>query len=250
MKKILLSVLTVLTLMTVLFPSAGSALDMSVGAATWYSWWDMSSDDNTIEYEADPTFLYGPVFSVKFDDDFSVTGAFLYGVFDFTQRDSSTGTTVVNTMDMTRLDGDLALNYRLMSFLKVYLGAKYTSYTFDPYPGITMEHSALGAGAGVSATLPVADSLYLIANVGGVYLWGTEETEYDSSYTMTSDESDDSIDYGVNTTVQLAYYIESASVTVSLGGRYQYLYADYEEGDSLTHQFWGATLSAIYSFSI
>ncbi len=243
MKKILLSVLTVFAFI-IIIPSAVSALDISVGAATWYSWWDMSSNVENVKFEADPTLLYGPVFSVKCTDEINITGAFLYGVYDFKQIYDYAGYEDITKFDMTRMDGDFALNYRLMSYMKLFLGAKYTSYSFENN-ATSVDHSGIGTGAGVSFTLPVADSLYFIANVGGVYLWTTEETKESTGTT-----SEDCKDYGVNTTAQLAYYIEAASVTVSLGGRYQYLIADYAVDDSIKHNFWGATFSAIYSFSI
>jgi hypothetical protein len=57
---------------------------------------------------------------------------------------------------------------------------------------------------------------------------------------------------GVNTSLSLAYYIEPASTTINLGGRYQYIRTKYEENTDCMDEnhFYGITLSATYSFGI
>ncbi len=57
-------------------------------------------------------------------------------------------------------------------------------------------------------------------------------------------------EYGFNSTVSLAYYIENASTTISFGGRYQYFRDDYESenNEDADLRFYGITLSVVYSF--
>lgn len=37
--------------------------------------------------------------------------------------------------------------------------------------------------------------------------------------------------YGVNSSISLAYYVEAASTTISLGGRFQYVTTVFEHAD-------------------
>ncbi|HNX23893.1 MAG TPA: hypothetical protein PKG60_07565 [Spirochaetota bacterium] len=108
-----------------------------------------------------------------------------------------------------------------------------------------MEHNSFGPATGISAVFPLSNDFFLIGNLGGFYLWGNEENS-GSGYSKTSKSKD----YGLNSTLSIAYYINSASTTISLGGRYQYLKMDYEDQDTTDTKFYGITLSATYSFSI
>ncbi|MCL2026454.1 MAG: hypothetical protein FWG92_06585, partial [Leptospirales bacterium] len=60
-------------------------------------------------------------------------------------------------------------------------------------------------------------------------------------------------EYGINSTLSLAYYIAQASTVISLGGRLQYLIANYESNaiflDSIKFAIYGVTLTATYTFS-
>ncbi len=240
MKRLILATLTIFIFMTVSKPQAGTAAGMSVGAATWYTYWDY---DNNSKIDIDPTFLYGPVFSFKINDRFNMTLAFLYGTFDM----KYTSTTAVSNYEMTRYDGDFAVNYRLNDYFKIFIGAKYTNYNYEfEDDDVEMKHSGIGTGSGLSLIVPVYSGFFFIMNAGGVYLWGTEKTEFSNDDKNT----EKSKDYGVNTTAALAYYIEPASVTLSLGGRYQYIINNYEDSASEKHKFYGVTFSAIYSFDI
>ena len=57
---------------------------------------------------------------------------------------------------------------------------------------------------------------------------------------------------GLNTNLSLAYYIESASTTITLGGRYQLFNIEWESERQaeMTHQFYGITFSAVYAFAL
>ncbi len=252
MKRLIFTFSLFVIFLTTVFPSAGSAVEMSAGVYTWYSWWDMPEDDN----EIDPALLYGPALSVGFADNMSLTFVFLYGNFDLKQTDVDTGGSY--NVEINRMDGDIALNYRLNSFLKIYLGGKYTSYSYDlgaddsPMgASIDFDHTLFGPGAGLSVTFPLGNSFYFIGNAGGFYLWGEEETS-SSAFPKTKA---DCKNYGLNTGISVAYYIVPASTTISLGGRYQHIktWTEGTDGESDvkgTDKFYGITLSATYSFSI
>lgn len=236
MKKLILASAIALIWMSAILPLNVSAADITVGATTWYSWWDFDNPDNNDNPDIDPSFLYGPVLSAKFSDDFNLTFVYLYGKFDMKETDGYTS-------EVARNDSDLAINYRLNNYFKTFLGAKYMGYTISE---IDFKHIGYGPGAGISFVFPLGGDFYILGNLSGLYLWGTEDDE--------SRTAADYNEFGMNSSVSLAYYIASASTTITLGGRYQYFQTDYESGagesENPEHKFYGVTLAATYSFSI
>jgi hypothetical protein len=200
----------------------------------------------THETEIDPTYSTA-VMSAKLNNDFNLTFVFLYGNYDIKETDLTDDS--VTTYDMRRLDSDLALNYRLNSYFKLFVGGKYMGYKYkiDGYD-FTCKHASYGPGAGISAVLPLGGDFFLIANFGGLYLWGKEVCSGDDD-----SPDQDYHEYGFNTSASIAYYIEPASTTINLGGRYQYIITKYDSSnpdpdDKL--KYYGITLSATYSFGI
>lgn len=221
-------------LCALLFPAVSGAADFSVGASVWYAWYNENQIDNS-DPSVDPTFLYGPMFALGFAPRWSLTAVFLYGVYDYPM-------TPGETEPLRRYDSDIALNYSINRYIKVFGGAKVMGYAFD-------QGSYYGAGPalGLGLTLPLSDSLFLLGNVSGVYGFGREEHDGGSS--------SDARELGFNTTFSLAYYIESASTTITLGGRYQWFNIDYEKDDpnefpESNITFYGITFSVVYSFEL
>lgn len=209
------------------------AADISVGATTWYSEWKFV-DIDTPE-TIDPGFLYGPALAVKFNDDFNLNFVFLYGEYDASQPGMS--------YTYKRYDSDTSLGYRLNEYFKLFAGVKYNAYTTSVM-GNDMTFQMYGPAAGLSAVFPLGYDFFILANGSGMYIIGK------SSMTGSSDR--DFKGYGYNTAASLAYYIAPASVTLSLGGRYQYfdLTPDTSNTDDTKMKFYGFTASATYSFSI
>jgi len=213
------------------------AADMSIGATAWYTAWDFEWDStNDVTY--DPDFLYGPVLSLSISPDLNLSFVFLYGSFTQNIEGSSHKT------DLNRYDSDLTLNYRINSYFKIFGGVKYVAFTWSE----SGKHQAIGPGAGISSVYPLGGNFYLLGNLSGMYLRGSEKGG-------TGSAEDKANEYGFNTSLSLAWYIPSAAVTVSLGGRYQLIKIDYIDvngdmpADSIS-RFYGATLSAVYSFNI
>ncbi len=108
------------------------------------------------------------------------------------------------------------------------------------------EHWSAGPGLGIGSTLPLTNSLYLLFNVSGTYSWG-KHVDTESNVTRTNKLTE----RGFNTNLSFAYYFASASTSVNLGFRYQYVSIDYlEETNNKDHAliFYGPTLSVVYSF--
>ena len=226
----LFSLLIILTTISIIIPAKADAVDITVGATTWYAWWDVKQSG--VSMDADPEFLYGPALSVKFNDDFNLTFIYLHGKYDF---EIDQGGPTPEKLKIKRNDSDLALNYRLNDYFKVFAGIKYMNFKQE------FNHRGIGPGLGLSATYPIADNLFLLGTLSGFYLWGKEEDTHDGDTKYK--------EYGFNSTLSLAYYIASASTTISLGGRFQYIKTDWSK-DNMTHKIYGATLTATYSFSI
>ena len=267
--KIFFLILLILTFLPAIFAACKVyGMDMTVGATSWYAWGKQynSQKDNVDEYnsivESDPSLLYGPAISLKFNDDFNLTFVFLYGRFESEKS------------EFKRIDSDLALNYKLSDYFKVFAGIKYLSYGVIPLGEnfwgahdfrITDidTHTSYGTGLGVSATVPIIDNLFGLATVSGLYLFGNQKIDmykikFEGSPVEERKEPHNLKigyhEYGFNTNLSVAYYIADWSTVISLGGRFQYIIADYKSNDiyleSVRFMIYGVTLTATYTFSL
>jgi len=243
------------------------AADITVGATTWYAQSEQYYTQNKAAYfmsnalvKSYSAFLYGPTLSVRFSNDFNLTFVYLLGNFETVKDDGS----FKYRSKYRRSDSDLALNYRLSDYFKVFLGLKYLSYDIIPADtdNSTFQirnidpHKSYGAGLGLSATIPIVGNLFVLGTVSGLYLFGKDKvgvTNHNSAANPRSVNLDYN-EYGVNSTIALAYYIVPASTVISLGGRLQYLVANYKNNaiflDSIKFTIYGVTLTATYTFSL
>jgi len=241
------------------------AIDITAGLTGWYAWGEQynvqTGNVKNSLIESDPSLLFGPALSVKFSDDFNLTFVFLYGQFNAIEHDGRKQ----EESKFKRIDSDLALNYRLNNYLKVFAGAKYLSYDIVPNnddKGFFFKkinpHQSYGAGLGVSGTVPIMGNLFGLATLSGLYLFGKDSFVtkgiWDSS--IQKDVNIAYNEYGFNSNISLAYYISDYSTVISLGWRFQYLIADYKDKDNdisldyIRFIIHGVTLTATYNFSI
>jgi len=229
MKKILYSYLFLIFIfMSVLVPCKVYAVDITVGATTWYAWWNekQSGDSETL----DPALLYGPVLSVRFFDDFDLTFVYLTGKFD----DGS-------NKKIQRYDFDFAFGYRLNDFFKVFTGLKYMGYKQGSY-----RYDSFAPELGLKATLPIAENLFLIPTLSGFYLLGSD---IDNSVNRGENFNG----YGVDSSLSFAYYITPA-ININLGGRLIYYKTNWKPDsyspplDDITTKIYGVILSASFTF--
>ena len=266
MKKILFLTFIAICI-SIITPSSMYALDITLGATTWYAQSEQYYTQNKDAYymqdapiKSEPAFLYGPTLAVRLSNDFSLTFVFLYGTFK-TKRDYGT---LKSDSKYWRNDSDLVLNYKLNDYFKIFAGVKYFSYAITPADTDNSTfrikkidaHTSYGAGTGLSATVPLVGSLFCLGTVSGLYLWGTDKVKIEDYSTGNNKRSVNNgyNEYGINSTLSLAYYIAPASTVISLGGRFQYLMADYKKNDiyldSIKFTIYGVTLTATYTFSI
>jgi hypothetical protein len=252
----------ILMFLPVIFFDTGKAyaVDITAGITSWYAWGEQynSQEDDLDNYsstiESDPSLLYGPALSVKFNDDFNLTFVFLYGTFDS------------GNSSFKRIDSDLAINYKLHDYFKIFAGLKYLSYGVMPvksnlWGDLSFKvkdvdpHTSYGTGLGVSATIPIIGNLFGLATVSGLYLFGKQGVGITDPY----DDNPENLkigynEYGINTNLSAAYYIAEWSTVISLGGRFQYIIADYKDNainlSTVRFMIYGVTLTATYTFNI
>ena len=271
MKKNSLLKFFVITCISIIIPCNLYGLDMTVGATSWYAWGEqfnaqkVGNNNSSSKIKSDPSFLYGPALAARFSNDFNFTFVFLYGNFDAT-KDSGGGKK--EKAEFKRIDSDLALNYKLNDYFKVFIGAKYLAYDIVPADILigTVQynmqkvdpHKSYGGGLGASATIPITENIFGLATLSGLYLQGNDKMlveKQTGGFTSTYHNLKLSYnEYGINTTLALAYYIAPASTVISLGGRFQYIYADYKDNEIglnyIGFTVYGVTLSATYTFRI
>ena len=231
MKKFLLFIT-----ISIIIPCKLYAVDISAGASTWYAWYKPSSGE-----KVSPAFLYAPVMSVKFNDDFNLTFVYYYGEYEFSYGKKT-----------KRHDSDIALNYRLNDYLKVFAGIKYRRIEAGSNEGSgssvpihSLKSNSIGPGLGLNAVYPLFANIYILST--GTGLFAVRKAEYslgrgdikDSRYYNS---------YGYNLTLGFAYYIQPVSTVINLGGRYQCFMDRKDAG--IQDKFYGITLTATYSFAI
>ncbi|MCL1865591.1 MAG: hypothetical protein FWF73_07250 [Spirochaetes bacterium] len=243
MKKFLLLTFTAITftaitftaIISIIVPCKLYAVDISAGAAVWYSWYKPGGGE-----KVNPAFFYGPALSVKFNDDYNLTFVYSYGEYEY------------NSGRMLKHhDSDIALNYRLNDYCKIFGGIKYrkiiASSNEDSNPPVVLygiKTDSIGPGLGFTAAYPLVENTYLIGTGAGLFLW--RKSEYDLGYGDKDNRNYTS--YGYNLTMSIVYYIAPASTVINLGGRYQ-CFID-RKNTAIKDTYYGITLTATYSFNI
>jgi len=252
----------------------GFCFDITVGASTWYAWGsryenvqDYSIRKNN-NYAFDPTFFYGPVISVKLNNDFNLTFVYLYTKFDYTEEVySDDGGSYSVKSKIKRSDSDFALNYRLTDYFKAFAGIKYLGYevkassdytSSNIIPSCKSKHDSFGPGLGLSATYPITNNIFILGTLSGFYLFSAGENFKDNLLYDKDRPTKMTIgynEYGINTNISIAYYIADFSTVISLGFRYQYFITDYYDYEpflinDIKNQIYGITLTATYTFSL
>lgn len=227
----------IIAVMFLSLPSFSYSLGVSAGISTWYTHWDM--EENTGNQDMGEAIMYGPMIALRFSSSWSLSSVFLYGKFKPDNDESSGG-----PQEIKRIDSDTALNYSINKYFRIYAGVKYMGYDFSDG-----EHFGYGPGVGIGVVLPVTQTFFLMANISGMYLWSTEEQTDQGTGASTREDYHET---GFNTSLSAGYFIPEASVTLSLGFRYQFFRTEPDDSSSTQSSsdltFYGVTFSAVYSF--
>lgn len=264
-------------LTVMLSPSAVFAVNMNAGANLWYAWLypgfkedfmgknESTSYANRFSMYEPASLVYGCLLGAQLDKKLSLGCVLSYGTgwkckTDYYYTSNSYEIHLYKDLDkIERLEGDLTLNYALNNIFKVFVGWKYLGeygegdyYYYWVYDvntiyrgGLEVQFDATGPGAGVSAVVNVLKNTYLISTVSALGLASRTKTRVTGA---SSERDKETAEYlGGNGTATLAYVVPKSKVTVSLGGRYQYLR---NIDDDTEVKFYGVLLTAIYSFNI
>ncbi|HPV98662.1 MAG TPA: hypothetical protein PLZ78_12595 [Spirochaetota bacterium] len=289
MRKILTALACVGVTLSLLpaFMAPAHALDVSIGPAVWYAWWTPAfwkewsrgdADDTVTKRDFNSTFLFGPALAVSFSPKWSLTGVFMWTGWyraEKTKIDVGDNQRSEDSLDISKYDLDTALNYTINRYCKLFGGVKYQGYTYrdrgkdyDLTTGVLLDSysnrlywRSIGPGAGIGVTVPLSQSVFLLVNVSGIFLYSAfegmeDDFDNDQKWVYTS--------YGANGSLSLAWYVDSMTTTISLGARYQYLHNnrnsrrsdaitdpdDTDPFDGNADRFYGLTFSAVYSFEL
>lgn len=269
--------MSIFFIMAVLFPFELFAAGVNVGANLWYAWTepgfkeqmmgknDIANRNNNFEMTTPAALVYGGLFSAQFTDRLSMGGVFSYGAgwegkADYLYNPTGTELHMYKTLTkMERFEGDLTINYTLTNIFKLFLGWKFFGERGDGNYQFTLAgssavlgsgefeflHKSTGPGLGLTSIFHIADNLYLITTLSGIYQRSNTTIKSTGYSTKETDSSDSQL--GGNGLLNLAYVLPDLNVTFSLGGRYQYL-RSIDEGTG--NKFYGVLLSAIYAFEI
>ncbi len=255
-KRIIIGIVAIIAMCGI---STGThAAGMKVGATAWYSWWDSTFIKKTIsgrvnpftvktKYDMNSAPLYGPILAFDFAGKWSVNIVFACGshfnpegrhyAFD---GDVGIGKTRAS---IYKYDLDPTLTFSVNKYLKVFAGMKLQGYVYDAtqlFININTREKTLkndlgftnyGPGLGISITVPLTHGFYLLTNASGLYLRSAFYYNENRIVLLNSSTpfyysrriNNDLNIFGFNTGLSVAYIIPAASVTLSIGGRYQFM---------------------------
>ncbi len=193
-------------------------------------------------------FLYGPMVSLTVNEKWRISSIFItsqqFNFEDLTSRQTSQNNhtlTSKSITDIRRYDTDTALSYIINRYLYLFAGYKFQQYRyrgdgdiFSTSPAYMYEkhkakNNAHGAGLGFGVTVPLIDYFFLSCSFSGLYqrskITGSGQfamTTPVSPYLTINDLSLTGNIYGANSNLAFGYFIKKASLTVSLGARYQF----------------------------
>ncbi len=140
----------IIIIILLVFSSGSSfAMEIIAGAKVWYANWvpwlrdaGQTAEDRYFGFQNVETgggWMYGVSASMRFTDNISLSVSYLYGVLDSSYEHADQGIIggediefyQTGTAEITRQDLDTALNYSVMSWLKVFIGYKYQPIDID-----------------------------------------------------------------------------------------------------------------------
>jgi len=245
-----------------------AAADVSAGATVWYAWWRAAHSQVDTDFgisndrlQTMSAFMYGPVVSVKFHDDWTLSSRFMIGNFGVKELEGRAYGTNYDTFTtryrVLKYDSDTTLGYSVSRYVRLFAGVKIMGYqrflnrrsNINIYPFSVLENyvyitenvfsTTYGPGGGLGLVAPLADGLYASLNVNGLYTVGESRTRlysYVPNRPVVLGGSDitryisgefstvaDVVMWGGNIDAAVSYYILSAQTTVAIGGRFQIL---------------------------
>lgn len=209
MKKIICAICIMCTAILML-PSLSMGAEYMAGIRTGYFAWQPFLKDIGASGMSDMKWgtgvLYGPIFSIMFTDDLSISVSALMGKQSthwqskFSYFDSNTRVTGNYHFEGFRADVDSALSYRMSQYFKIFAGYKYQylkleyKYTelrtdltnsnhieeIDVAVADPTTNHFHGPALGIGFTYPLTDAYFVSMNVSGLYMTGDFEFKGDN----------------------------------------------------------------------
>lgn len=286
MKLILISLLVVSYAVPVM------AVDFMIGAKAGYYLWEPFLKEvggsGFSDIDKGKGMLYGPVASVIFTQDMSLSVAALTG-------EQSTHWSchyapyedyyILGTyyFESRRTDVDAALSYRIIENLKIFAGYKYqyikstvnyTELRTDAdrtineinYQNVETEMPSHGPALGLGYSYPFAEKFFLAVNLSGLYMFSEFKMKFGiwenynntGAYNNNSSTETMSLDAkqtGINIEPAIGYSSGSDGLIFTLGLRYQWLRTEIldeptpgEKIDPADDYLYGVFMSVVYAF--
>lgn len=263
-------------MLIIIFSIPLHAVDFIIGAKGGYFVWKPYFEDIGGFFDNIDTgtgVLYGPVISILFTEDISLSIAGLTGIqsthwtMDFEQEgDPDDIRAATSYWKSERYDVDTALSYRVMPQIKIFLGykyqyidstIKYTEARTDASNQLTdiqhvkdgIETMSSGPALGIGYSLPFGKGYFAAVNISGLYMLGYFKSENDFVYDYNSGTNSfdkenwdplkvDIRQAGINLEPSIGFMPEGSGLVLTLGLRYQWLRTNFqdmshEEKDSL-----------------
>lgn len=204
------------------FIKPAPAMDYLIGVKGGYFAWDpfmkRIGNQQFSQIDKGQGALYGPIFSMLFTPDLSLSVSGLFGTetvswctVDYYDGSANPRTTGFS-MNMDRIDIDSALSYRLTENFKIFAGYKYQHNVMTMesvgyersgtgqqarYEKVTITMPYNGPAAGIGFTSPLGDRYFFAANLSALYMWGKFDfkdkyIEYDENGITTGPQENNS----------------------------------------------------------
>jgi len=278
-------------LLVILYSVPAFAVDIMLGAKSgYYTWRPFYKDFDATFFSGVKNgsgVLYGPVASIIFHPDISLSGVALFGKqisnWHIGNEEGDFGDYIGGnyTMKAERTDIDSALSYRIIPYLKAFIGFKYQKVNTDIVQHersssndndgslkvsdsvIYVDSISYGPALGIGFTKSLNNITFLTVNFSALFMWGDfnsgiDGTQYDGTepieYNTQEFDPAETIHYGFNFDPSIVSKIAD-HVIITLGGRFQLLKTKFEEEDParpgkdvMNDYLYGVFISALFVF--
>lgn len=243
-----------------LIPRAAGSAGMGIAGSTWFVWWKpywevkksqlIFKDTFTIK----PGFISGPALQFYLPKNVSLSTSVLYGEFSSKRKTYSYtapafGPTYLpfdiyrNSSSTKRIDSDTTILYAINRFFSIFLGFKYShidykdwfyltytsAFMYDRKKRIINEYApALGFGVAIPLVPHVFFMIIKASVLFNVMMPDVRQWHlllYTKGTGVIYPENETFVYYriGLNSTLNLAYFISAINTTITIGFRYQML---------------------------
>lgn len=259
MKKFIAILIFIFTIITGSYTYSTAAeylIGLRGGYFMWEPWIKEAAGSLFEQMDTGSGALYGPVASVMFTDDLTLSFSGLFGnqqgsgLSKNIQTEPSVYQNVKFSFEVLRIDLDSALSYRISDNIKIFAGYKFwylkTEYSaidfrYDSASAndltevnqdeLTFKQPFHGPAAGLGFSVPIGSrGFFFSGNVSGLYMWGKMKLESDTAIrysgiiygtNLPTETNTDMKVFGVNVEPTIGLNAGEGLPVFTLGVRYQ-----------------------------